>query len=1076
MYRNKRNMLRMLILSALLLMPCLRDVYGQGANSAIFGTITDETGGLLAGVTITVKNLDTGIARVATTDDSGLYRVPGLSPGQYEVKAELSGFTTGIRTGIILTVGRESVVNLTLKVGEITERVEVTGDAPMVETRSGALSGLVTEKQIIDLPLNGRDYLQLALLEPGVVTPFNAGANPFTAGGQIGRLTANGVRASSNNFMLDATDINDAIFNQTPGGTKGITLGVEAIREFQILTANYSAEFGRSAGASINAVTKSGTNEFHGSLFEFHRNSALDARNFFDLPRQEAKRGGLPEIPPFRRNQFGGSFGGPIIKDKTFFFLTYEGLRERLGVTSVASVPNAQARRGILPDPENPGRSITVNVDPKVVPFLNFYPLPNGRDFGDGTALWSGSATQPSDENMFVVRIDHSFSDKDSIFARYLFDDSFSVVPFGSSPVPGFPFKLDHRNQYLTIQEKKIIRPNLLNEFRFAYNRTQESIPVPPVASPELSTSLLPGPRPLGQISTRGLSPIGNQIILPIAAVLNLFEYADSLVYSKGRHSIKAGLDFKRMQANDLFDALVNGQFVFPNLQSFLTNQPFVYVGVLPGSSSDRAFRQTFYDLYFQDDIQLSQGFTLNLGLRFEYQTLPSEANGKLVNLRDVENDATTTLGEIFKNPTPSWAPRFGFAWDPWKNGKTSIRGGFGLFYDFIWENLYGNTRFLPPFFVSTLIIGPSFPRPVAGTFIPINPLIFPIQFDIERPYTMQFNLSIQREILPDTVVNARYVGSRGIHLFHQPNANAARPVIRDSKKFFPEGLAPRNPNFGPIFIQRPDAQSFYNSFQLSVNRRFSGGLQFQAAYTLAKSIDDASAPFFSDFANNPSPNMDPDDTKLDRGLSAFDVRHNFVLNYIYDLPFGPGKRFGANLNGFIGKLIGGWQFSGIVQFAAGNPFTILVGFNRSRNLTPATSLTDRPNLRPGRSNNPTKGFRRPEKWFDPTAFELQPAGFFGNLGRNTVIGPGFNNFDFSLTKNNRVNEDINLQFRVEFFNIFNHPNFSTPNNVGEVIGAGGGGDIVFADESGVPVGNAGQIFKTVNTSRQIQFALRIEF
>lgn len=1053
-----------------------QDLFAQAISATISGVIKDQSDAVLPGVTITVTNIDTGISHTVVTGDTGSYKVPGLAPGNYKIQAALAGFKTEIRTGITLAVNQEAVINLTLQVGEISEQITVAEQAPLIESTNATLSGLVDEKKIRDLPLNGRDFFQLTYLQPGVRPSMNAGPNPF-ARGKITKAAVNGMRPTFNNVTVDGTDVNDPTYNVPTGGAAGAALGVEAIREFRILTNNYSAEYGRNAGSIVNAVTKSGTNDLHFSVFEFHRNSALDARNFFDPPRDLARSRGLAEIPPFKRNQFGFTASGPIIRNKTFFFGNYEGLRERLGVTAVATVPTAAARQGILPR----GR---IEVAPQVRPYLNLWPLPNGRDFGDGTAQWTGSATQPTNEDYFVVRIDHNISEKDMLFVRYTFDGSSSIAPFIATLVPGFPAKFDHRHQFITIQEQKTFRPNLLNEFRFGFNRTRYVADNLPSIPTELSISLVPGKTALGPITIPGISTIGGSLLFPLGSFANTFQFIDNLSYIKKRHSFKFGAEVRRLQMNGFFDVVSVGNYNFLSLEEFLRADPFIYAGVTPGfTNSARGYRQTQLNLFAQDDIKVTPNLTVNIGLRYEYNSSPSEQSGRLVNIRNPLADLDIVVGEeLYEAHKDLFQPRFGFAWTPFGNQGTVIRGGFGIFHDQIWMNLYSNTRWSPPFYQRlTLVRQPgqplAFPDPLEGRatpgLLPFSLLAFTaVNPEIDQPYAMHYNLQLQQQILSDLVLKIGYVGSRGNHLIIQGAANTRAPigVLENGRRIYP-ATGPRiNRNFGPISQFNSWAKSFFNSLQVGMEKRFSQGLQFQASYTFARSIDDASGPFPTDWVTEPTTPQNMFNLRAgNRALSGFHVKHNFVINYTYDLPFGPGRRFGANLTGFVRKLAEGWQINGITSFISGHPFTVLVGLDRNQDLL----TVDRPNLRPGAKE---RILGQVERWFDPTVYELQPAGVDGNLGRNTLLSPGFNNFDFAVVKNITFMEDKTLQFRAEFFNIFNHPNFAAPNNTRDPTGSGGAGDVIIRTPDGQIVGNAGQIFSTLNTSRQLQFGLKIIF
>ncbi|MBI4481547.1 MAG: TonB-dependent receptor [Acidobacteria bacterium] len=1033
---------------------------GQVTTGSISGTVRDDTGAVLPGTAISTKHLETGTTRTGVTDEHGRYIISQLALGNYEVQAELPGFQTGIRTGIRLTLGREAIVDFTLAVGEITEKIVVTGEAPLVDTARSAISGLVEEKTIRDLPLNGRSFDQLALLHPGVTSSRQSGKGAILVGfGSF--FSVSGARPNQNSYLLDGTDINNLI--DQPGSVAGVLLGVDAVREFEILTTNYSAEYGRAAGGIISAATRSGTNEFHGSVFAFHRNDNLDARNFFDR---------RPNPPEFKRNQFGFAAGGPIVRNRTFVLGTYEGLRERLGLTRTSITPDARSRQGLLPDPARPGQFINVGVSPAVRPFLDLYPLPTGADFGDGTGPFGFSESQPTDEDFFQIRMDHTLSNSHSLFGRYTFDDGRLVRPLD---FPTYRSRFTTANQFVTLEDKYIFSPRLLNVFRFGFNRslilgaevTDESTPA--------GVTFIPG-RPLGDILIGGLSVVGSDFTLPRRNLQNLFEWTDNVTYTTGRHSLKLGFNAKRFQANVIQDLFRRGRYQFNSLGDFLASRPVFFFSMFLDADSVRGFRQSLFGSYVQDDIRLSSNLTLNLGLRYEVVTKPTEKNGKEVHLPSIFAPNTVVGDILLRNPSlRNLAPRLGFAWDPFRDGKTSLRGGFGIFYEQILPRIYFiASAQAPPFFNFAIIPGVSFPRGGFEAITGAAPVRNVNGLDpfIDTPYTIQWNLNLQRQLFANAVFSIGYVGARGVKLTTLKESNTAIPqVLPDGRKFFPLGAPRRNPNFASLFIYLGEANSFYHSLQLGFNKRYAetpiGPLQFQVSHTLSKSVDDHTADLGGRFGNAPAGIQDADHLKGDRGLSNFDLRQNLTINYTYEIPFGKG------LTGFANKMATGWQINGITTVSSGIPFNVLLGFNRSRSLALGFRLSDRPDLKPGSSNNPTKGFRRPEQWFDRNAFELQPAGFFGNLGRDTVIGPGFVNFDFSVVKNNYVrsiSESFNVQFRAEFFNIFNRPNFATPKNT-----AGGtGGVIIFNDPSGRPLGSAGQIFDTVSTSRQIQVGLKI--
>lgn len=1029
----------------LLLLASYLPAQGQTTTGALRGTVTDARGAVIPDATITIRNTDTGRTYTTKSNEAGAYYLPGLPPGSYVLTVEKEGFQRLIREGIDLTVNQEAEINLTLTVGALTQEVVVREPVPLLETQGATISGLINEKEILELPLNGRDFYQLALLQPGV-NPI--AANSFPSPWQNttnGKFVANGLRPSMNTTILDGSEVSDPGHNQPLGGPSGSALGVDNTREFRVLTNLYTAEFGRNGGAVVQVVTKSGSNQFHGSVFEFLRNDALDAKNFFD--RLDAP------IPPLRRNQFGFTVGGPIVKERTFFFFGYEGFRERKGETQSFVTPTPAARAGVVP---------------AIAPYLAFYPLPNdpaNLDLGDGTGVHRTSAVQRTDEDYFVIRVDHQLGSKDSLVVRYVFDNGDSFKPFMSTPVPGFDGVVDARNQFLVLTEQHTFGPALLNEFRASVNRivyTQD----PARVNPGLSISLSPVEKPIGQISVGGLPPLGHALTIPIGQQATIFHFLDHVTYTVGRHTLKTGVDIRRFHVNGPFDLGLNGSYTFFSLPDFVAGNVGFFLGTSATSpDSHRGYRQTNFSLFFQDEFQVTSNFNLNAGVRYEYNSSPTEQHGRNANIRNPLTDTGTTVGRIFDPPATLFAPRVGLAWSPFGNTKTVVRAGIGIFYDLIKQDIYGDTRWLPPFY--NLVVGGFGP----GTFrnlaltIPFG-ISVPIQFNLNQPYALSYNLQIQRELSPNTLFTVAYVGTRGTHLTRsgEANPNTFSPVTG----FNPAG--PRlNPNFGSILWIVTDAQSFYNSFQLMVERRFSRGLLFQGSYTLSKSIDDASGPFLSDFLSEVGPVQDLFNRKNNRGFSAFDGRHNLVFNALYELPFGPDRTYGSDLTGVAARLAEGWQIGGILSLNSGLPFTVRHADNRSA--SGAIFFADRPDLLPGQRCRTTGD---PNRWFDPSAFQPATPGFYGTAPRNACRGPNFRNLDFSILKNIRVNERVSAQFRTEFFNVTNHPNFGPPVNTQNPNGQGGNGDAIFTGST--PLASAGRIFRTVNTSRQIQFGLKLIF
>src|SRR5712692_8522041 len=582
----------------------------QVSTGTISGVVQDQTGAVIAGAMVTVRNVDTGAVRTLTSDAGGRYIAPVLPVGNYQVQGQQSGFQTEIRSGITLTVGREEVINLALKVGQLSDKVTITAEAPLVESTTSAMSALVDARTIRDLPLNGRSYDQLALLQPGVVS-MGAGQAPAAFDfGTGARFSVTGSRAYANSFMLDGTDINDHA-NGTPGGSAGTNLGVDGVQEFKINTSVSPAEYGRSSGGVIAAVTRSGTNSLHGSAFEFLRNNDLDSLGYFD----EASRGGTGSVAPYKRNQFGGALGGPIKKDKTFYFGTYEGLRLRNGASAVNQVvPTAETKAGRGPAcASQPGGVCYVN--PVVLPFLDLFQTPNGQNFGDGTAQYVFAPTQVTNENYFMTRVDHQISDKMRIFARYSFDSDTKVIPnFNGSAVAD---ENDvSRRQYSTIQVNNILRPTLVNSLRVSYNRTFQNFD-DVIADPRAaSLSFIPGEH-FGTISfgSQGLSTsplnfLGVDNGAPRIYWYNLFQSGDDLTYVKGRHTVKMGVDIRRIQDNEITSSNSRGDYTFLDIPGFLAGTPIRFDSVAPGQSGYRGLRETMFGVYAQDDFKMTQRFT----------------------------------------------------------------------------------------------------------------------------------------------------------------------------------------------------------------------------------------------------------------------------------------------------------------------------------------------------------------------------------------------------------------------------------------------------------------------------------
>lgn len=1021
----------------------------QTTRATISGTVTDEKGALVPNARVTVKNIAKNISRETTSDGDGVFRVRELEPGDYEVKVEAQGFATETRTGIGLTLGHEAVIDFSLKAGAVQGEVTVQ-NAPLIETTTSALSYLVDRKQIEELPLNGRDVLQLATLNNGIVsTASNTDAQSEVGAGTT-RLSSNGGRLDFNAFIVDGVETSDA-FGNSPGGLGGGFLGVDALREFQVLTSNYSAEYGQGGGAIFTAITKSGTNDFHGTVFEFIRNSALDARNFFNAQKL-----------PFQRNQFGGALGGPIRKDRTFFFFNYEGLRRREGTSTIFNVPSPAARTGNLTTGQ-------VTINPAIQPFLALFPLPNGPISGD-TGVFRRDFKESTNEDFFVVRMDHNLTNQHSIFGRYSFDDSDSLGVNTNAGVIQEQV-LINRNQYTSLELVSLLSSRAINSARFAFNRSRFasdypfSVPVPD------SLAFLPG-HPMGATVLSGLSDLRPALTVPRQFVLNTFEVNDQFAYTAGSHSLKFGGMARRYQLNANSPLISDGAYLFGGGVAGFLQGGNLLLAPQPGTDFYRNIRQWLFGFFVQDDWKVNRKLTLNLGLRYEPISTPTEANGKDVNFRTF-TDQNSSPAPYIENPSyKNFGPRVGFAYDPTGDGRWAIRGGFGVFYSAILPMRY---RFqisaVPPF--ANLIAIPALGIcPFPNSFGCLNIVNFPLglrwqtEFEAKQPTIYQWNLNVQRELGRDLVVQAGYVGSRGVHLETGFTSNVRRDfMLVNGEKFFP-GTGPRiNPCCSSIQVLGFNGDAYYNAMQLTATKRFSKGLQFQLAYTFAKSIDTNSATD-SVFTNGSvgSDAQDPFDTSRERGLSDFDVRHNFVANFLYDLPFG------KEWNGAAGVFGKGWSVGGILNLRSGFPFHVNFGqgFDWVRNGIDNTR-SQRPNVAPGRDySSAITG--DPNRYVDPTAFQAQPRGFYGNVGRNVLIGPDLKVFDLTLIKKTPITERVNLEFRTEVFNLFNHTNFAGPEPNNRAI--------FVPDANGNPIvpTSFGQLTRTSTSSRQIQFGVKLVF
>jgi hypothetical protein len=1012
----------------------------QVITGTILGNVTDDSKAPLPGVTITLKNLDKGDTRTAITDPAGNYRAPGLNLGRYEVRAELSGFQPVVRTGINVNVGSESTLNFVLKIAQITEAIVVHGDIPIVNTTESTVSYLVDEKKIQDLPLNGRDYASLILLQPNV-TLSRASADSSNVGRGV-KISVAGSRPNQNLFTLDGTDYNDAL-NNTPGSAQGNMTGVETIKEFQVLTNTMSAEYGRASGGVFNVVTKSGTNEWRGSLFGFHRDDNLDSKNFFD-----------DEKPAFRRNQFGGSFGGPIIKDRTFFFTSYEGLREFKEITTVATVPDDDARNGVLPG------VAPFKVNPLIVPYLNLYPQGNGGRILDskgnptGFAEFRGVNPRDSYQNFAMGRLDHSLTDRDSTFLRYVYEDSVLDEPI---TFPAFPNIVRNKKHVATFEERHLFSSSTLNEFRVGFNSSKPSEDINPL-DPHTEIAFVAG-KAFGEINVTGLSDVGTDRTNPKSFFSDIYQVTDNFSVVSGRHALKTGFNFENFRYNGNSETRTRGRLRFRSLSDFLKGTTRDFELAKPGSDFQRNYEQSLVGLYLQDDIKVGSRLVVNAGVRWEFVTTPTEKHDKVSNLRSINDSAVTVGGDLFKNHTyKDIAPRLGFAWDIMGDGKTALRGGYGIFYDpplfFEWRNPIFRSL---PYVDRARVSRPTLPIDPTKVVVSGPSDTESFQYDLDPIYVTQYNLNLQRDLgFFDTAVSIGYIGSRGHNLLGQGDVNIAIPEIRaDGTQFFKQGSVRRNPKFGIVRAIMQGFRSEYNGATLSLQKRKTHNLQFQANYTYGKTMDNRSGSGGrQEYANGQARTFDPYNFDADWGRADFDVRHNFTFNSSYDLPLGKGR------------FLEGWQVNLVGTYASGVPFSPIIPGDPDRDATDDNAA--RPNVVPGCDPKKVPGGRSSNMWFNPACFAFPELGTRGNAKRNSLEGPDYRIVDVALIKTTPLLSGFQLQMRLEVFNVFNRANFDIPANNTD-------GEAIF-DDQGNRLADAGKIFRTVTDGRSWQLALRLLF
>lgn len=1033
-------------------------LFAQGTAGSLIGTVRDKSGAGVPGVSVSAKDVATAAVRETASDKEGLYGLPNLPAGTYELTVTAPGFVTQIWTPLNIAVGTERVLNIALQAGNPKKVVRLEPPIAPISQTSGCCGGSSDAAAVREVPLNGRDWAQMATLQAGVTGVQNGSA---TGGGNADRgfgsaISISGARPDQNSYLLDGISIND-YSNGAPGSVLGDNLGVDAVEQVSVLGSNYPAEYGRTSGGLINAVTRSGTNDFHGDVYEFLRNSALDARNYFD-----------GQIPPFKRNQFGGSAGLPIQKGRTFVFGDYEGLRQSLGVTTVDTVPSATARSGQL-------STGTVKVDPAVARFIAaFYPLPNGPLLADGdTGIFSFPGQEVTNENYFTFRVDRKLSAADNLYGTYMRDSSKTVQPDAFNELLS---NVVSSRQAFSIHEQHIFNPNLLNSARVGFTRAVGIIGgVAKVMNPAMldgSFGFIPGGR-AGEIHsvpgiTNFLGAPSAQGPLPTSRSLfwNSFQGGDDLSFTHGVHLFKFGALVERMQSNQNSFGNANGVFRFDSLPLFLTNQPHVFQGTITNPIPTVGLRQTLFGAYAQDDIRLLQNLTVELGLRYEMVTVPTEAHNRMSVLWNLTDPQPHLGAGLFLNPTlRNFEPRIGAAWDP-GGGKTLIRSGFGLFdvlplpYEFN-LSFQRAVPFVDAVVLTSLPAG-AFPTGAFQFAGAASGIAYYAQHQPGRNYVMQWNVSVARELSSTLALTVGYVGSRGIHQpYRVDNIDMVLPTLTPAGYVFPSPATSQvlNPHFGRINANTWLADSYYDALQVDVAKRVSHGVEFHGAYTWGKSIDTLSATEADDAFPNGLFDQLFFDPRTSRGLSDFDVAQNLVVSFNWDVP---SPNWSSHLADWAAS---GWQLGGIYKASSGQPFTAILGGDPVGQKTDETSQP--PDRLGGAGCQTLTNPGNPNHYIKTQCLAFpNPVNRWGNLGRNTLIGPGVSKLDASIFKNNRIqriSETFNAQFRAEFFNVLNHTNFSSPTT----------NNVVF-DQNGVPVPSAGLITSTQTTSRQIQFALKL--
>jgi hypothetical protein len=1169
-------------------------VVAQLPTATVLGTAKDSSGGVLPDVTITITNVETGLTRTVKTGDDGFYRAPELPVGRYEVKGEHAGFKTETRKGITLEVTQQAVINFDFEVGSTATQVVVTEEAPMVNTQNATLGGTVNETKMTELPLNGRNYIDLALLQPGVDKDKN---QTNSQGGTS--FSVNGAPPRSNNFTLDGAILQTMLGRSPVAGASGDALGLDGIKEFQIVAGTFQAEYGLAMGSQMVAVSKNGTNQFHGDVFEYIRNDAFDANTFFNNES-------VPITPkaPLRKNQFGGAFGGPIKKDKSFFYAVYEGVRETQGVPISNAVPSPGCHPANATAANNFGAGTTITaaqcpdigsdvmaLSPYTSALLALIPLPDpGSTFDPGSGnppVQTVNDHNSLGENYGQMRFDQTISDKDSFFSRYTIDNAIQNETLGDFSY--FREAPQARNQWITLAENHLFSPTVLNAVRFSFSRTNAStalanIGLPGGTGPPLISGFATGVVDIGGPGGGNYAEFGSVNAAPVTYNRqNIYTLSDDMNWTRGKHAFKFGVLLNRFNESSQATNSFNGQIIYNTVSDFLQGNPLQVEFPPSFATENRDFIFNTYGLYAQDDWRVKSRLTLNLGLRYEFMNTPHELNGRQSRMINDFTDPFTLGPVIQNNSLRNFSPRVGLAYDLFGNGKTAIRGGAGIYYDLgnigtaLGQTANGSLPFAglvdvnptapnsctvtngnPPGCIPTIpsweatltasdpVKYPAnagfpvpFPDQVRSFYTPDKLGVFTptfIDYNWKTSYMIQYNVSVQQQLPWDMALGVAYVGNHGVHL---PMVRDGNPIpatsfgtcgdpasvcIGGKVPIWDSGAANYlnlNPNFGSNINVATTATSRYNALQVVLQKRTSHGLELEAAYTRSRVIDETQGQSNIQDCQTSGGLLGvyPLDNSVDRGPACFNILNNWEINVLYHIP-----QF-VKSNGFLSKAANGWFMSSIVSIQSGQPFTPVLGFNRSNSGVLQGGQGDRPNIntpdliakyfnptvctsmpgQPAAGNNPcvytpipydpnkvVTG--DPNKWFNGAMFSMPPncagpgitncSDTIGQLGtalRNSLIGPAERNWDFSLVKDTKLGflgEAGMLEFRAEFFNVLNHPNFSGGNHFNVQVFPGTQDDPTISNIGpfSEKPHNGRSTAQVQDNQREIQFALRLEF